>query len=374
MPTAKYFSQVPPFPSDRHLVALPKVSLQKLHNTAAEESQLLFEACQNWGFFLLDLQDSEKGKELLGLAEKMFDLANKTFDLDQSVLDSYAYKPPHDLTGRRSTTDESPKYRRYKRKGQLKTDDGKMDRIELYSINQDDILGNRPPRRNADTIEAKRSELRQFIETSNDVIEPQSILTFVDAEIILSCLDHHLGLETRTLSALSPLSEISETSVRLLLSQSQSKPEYDNIALGGHTDIGTITLLFNVIGGLQILPAGKENKVENWLYIKPEPGHAVINIGDTLLEWTGGVLRSSLHRVSTAPGEQALVDRLSVAYLVRPKNSASMRRLKGAAIPPLEENENDETRSVNEWAAWRARQVMLGQLKPQTRGGKLVGV
>ncbi|KAJ5722283.1 hypothetical protein N7488_000318 [Penicillium malachiteum] len=226
MPTAKYFAQVPPFPSDRHLVALPKVSLQKLHNTAAEESQLLFEACQNWGFFLLDLQDSQKGKELLGLAEKMFDLTNKTFYLDQSVLDSYA-----------------PRFNW--RKGQLKTDDGKMDRMDLYSINQDDILGNRPPRRNADTIEAKRSELRQFIETF----------------------------------------------------------------------------------------------------------HAVI-----------------------APGEQALVDLLSVAYLVRPKNSASMRRLKGAAIPQLEENENDETRSVNEWAAWRTKQIILGQLKPQTRDGKLVGV
>jgi hypothetical protein len=99
MPTSKYFAQVPPFPSDVHIVPLPKVSLQNLENQSVEESQLLFEACQNWGFFLLDLQQSEMGEELLGVAEKMFDLTTETFNLDQSVLDSYAYKPPHDLTG-----------------------------------------------------------------------------------------------------------------------------------------------------------------------------------------------------------------------------------------------------------------------------------
>jgi isopenicillin N synthase-like dioxygenase len=196
--------------------------------------------------------------------------------------------------------------------------------------------------------------------------------THITVDAVLSRLDHQLGLEPGTLGALSPLDQISETSVRLLLGKSQSTPEYDSITLGGHTDIGTITLLFNVVGGLQILPAGKENIRENWLYIKPEPGHALVNIGDTLLEWTGGVLRSSLHRVLTAPGEQALIGRQSVAYLVRAYNSASMQRLKGGIIPPVE-NEDEETRSVNEWAAWRTKQIILGQLKPQTRGGKSMG-
>lgn len=158
----------------------------------------------------------------------------------------------------------------------------------------------------------------------------------------------------------------------MLRSQSEPSSEGDSINLGGHTDIGSITLLFNVVGGLQILPADRENKRGNWLYVKPEPGHAVVNIGDTLVEWTGGLLRSSLHRVVTAPGEQALVARESVAYLVRPRNSASMQRLNGGIVPPVKEGEVDETRSVNEWAAWRAKRVMLGQLKPQTKGGKSV--
>jgi hypothetical protein len=60
--------------------------------------------------------------------------------------------------------------KRYKKKGLLKTDDGKTDCMELYSINQDDMLGNLPVRRNADPIEARRAQVRKFIEHSHSII------------------------------------------------------------------------------------------------------------------------------------------------------------------------------------------------------------
>jgi isopenicillin N synthase-like dioxygenase len=99
MPTIKYFNQCPLFPSEVPTVPLPKVSLEELQNGSEKEGQLLFQACQEWGFFLLNLERTSQGSELLENAEKMFDLTNETYNLDQSVLDSYAYKPPHDLTG-----------------------------------------------------------------------------------------------------------------------------------------------------------------------------------------------------------------------------------------------------------------------------------
>ncbi|KAJ5108515.1 oxidoreductase 2OG-Fe(II) oxygenase family [Penicillium angulare] len=345
MPTPKYFQECPPFPADTPVHDLPTVSFLALKAGDTKESERLYEACRAWGFFLLDLRESEDGKTLLQDAEKMYDLTRETYSLDQSILDEYAYNPPYDLTG-------------YKQKGKLKTDDGKMDCMELYSINQDDMMGNRPTRKYIDTIEHNRSDVVQFIQHSHAAIS-----------VIMSRLDEQLGLPPGTLNALSPLDQVSETSVRLLLTESQSTPQYDTITLGGHTDIGTATLLFHVIGGLQILPAGKENKMENWSYVKPEPGFALVNLGDTIVEWTGGLLRSSLHRVITAPGEQATVPRQSLAYLVRPRNSATMNRLKGGVIPLLVEGEEDETRSVTEWAAWRSKQVIAGELKAQTRGG-----
>ncbi|KAK2608362.1 hypothetical protein QQS21_003047 [Conoideocrella luteorostrata] len=345
MPTAKYFDQVPAFPPDVPLASLPKVSFPALQKNSDAESKRLFDACREWGFFLLDLKDSNEGEIMLHDAGNMFDLTAETFALDQATLDSYAYKPPHDLTG-------------YKQKGKLKTDDGKTDCMELYSIKQDDMLGNCPPRMNASPIESKRSDIRRFIQDANSV-----------ANVVLAHLDKRLGLQAGTLSALSPLDQISETSVRLLLRQSQASPQYNCISLGGHTDIGTLTILFNAVGGLQILPAGHENTMANWRYVKPEAGCAIVNIGDTIVEWTGGLLRSSLHRVITAPGDQALVPRTSVAYLVRPRSDASMRRLHGGLIPPVRPDQEDELRPVNEWAAWRTTQIIRGELKPHTRGG-----
>ncbi|KAA8642476.1 hypothetical protein EYZ11_001034 [Aspergillus tanneri] len=346
MPTPRLFDQCPAFPSALPVIPLPIVSFQKLQNNSFVEAGKLYEACQQWGFFLLDLRNSDDGATLLQDAEKMFELTEETFHLDKETLDQYAYNAPKDLTG-------------YKRMGKLKTDDGKMDFMELYSINQDDMLGRCHPRKNPGPIEARRKEIAEFIQHSNKVLG-----------VILNHLDIRLGLKLGTLGSLSPLNQDSETSVRLLHSQQQSNPQYDRITLGGHTDIGTMTLLFNIVGGLQILPAGSDNRMDNWKYIKPELGCALVNVGDTLVEWTGGLLRSSLHRVMTAPGEQALVPRQSVAYLVRPRQNASMCRLKSSVIPTLTEGEKDEKWSVNEWAAWRTKQIMLGELKPQTIGGK----
>jgi isopenicillin N synthase-like dioxygenase len=104
-------------------------------------------------------------------------------------------------------------------------------------------------------------------------------------------------------------------------------PNGRRTALFGHTDVETITLLFNVLGGLQILPNSLPNEEGNWKYVKPEPGCAIVNLGDTTKLWMGGLLRSNLHQVVSAPGKQEDVARYSVAYLVRAEGKTSMRRL-----------------------------------------------
>ncbi|RAL02383.1 oxidoreductase [Aspergillus ibericus CBS 121593] len=353
MPTPKYFDQCPPFPSDIPVANIPILPFNDLQNNSATESEKLFSACQEFGFFLLKLTDSEAGEQLLQDAERMMDLTTTTLSLDRQVLDKYAYKPPRDLLG-------------YKCSGKLRTDDGKLDCMEMYNLGQDDIIGNSAPRQNPDPIEEQRSDCRAFFEHAHAAIS-----------VICVNLDQQLGLLSNTLIRRSPIDQPSETSLRMLLSWPQTKDaEIGNnrqITLGGHTDIGTLTLLFHVSGGLQILPADKENVPENWQYIRPEQGCALINVGDTLVEWTGGVLRSSLHRVVTAPGEQARVARQSLAYLVRPRRTETMHRIKGSAVvPPLAEGEEEDARTVSDWAAWRARQVMNGELKPQTTGGRRV--
>jgi len=105
-------------------------------------------------------------------------------------------------------------------------------------------------------------------------------------------LDEHLRLPKGTLASLQRLDRESGSTLRMLRYPPQ--PEGDRrTAFLGHTDIGTITILFNVLGGLQILPPGMEATEENWRYVKPEPGCAIINLGDAMVEWSGGILRST---------------------------------------------------------------------------------
>ncbi|OJJ73137.1 hypothetical protein ASPBRDRAFT_148424 [Aspergillus brasiliensis CBS 101740] len=346
MPTSKYFDRFPPFPADLPVLPLEKISLEALKDSKKDEAERLFEACQKMGFFLLDLKGSTQGTALLQDAEGMFELTTQLSTLGHETLKSYTYMPP-DFT-------------RYKGIGSLKTDYGNVDYIHAYSLSQDEVLGNTSHSRlHPDAISTDKQQLRRFIEHAHAVLDE-----------ILAKLDICLGIEPQTLEALSPLDQESDSIVRLLWSPAQTHPNYDCISFGGHTDLGTMTLLFNIAGGLQVLPAGCENIKEKWRYIKPEPGCAVVNVGDTLVEWTGGLLRSSLHRVVTAPGDQATVQRESVAYLVRAKRTASLQRLKGGIIPPLLPGEEDETRTVDEWSEWRSRQIMLGHLKPETRGGR----
>lgn len=231
--------------------------------------------------------------------------------------------------------------------------------MALYTLSRDDTLGLCSTREDPDLFKFHRKELQDFFLNAHEVIVE-----------LLAHLDKHLGLAPGTLASLSPQDKPSATALRMLMSVLQPSVDSSHINLGGHTDIGTLSMLFNVVGGIQILPAGSENVNSNWRYIRPEPGCAIINVGDSLVEWTGGVLCSALHRVTLPPGEQANVVRRSVGYFIRPQHNGSMRRLKSPVIPPLAEGEKEETRSVDEWAAWSALQVVKGVIKPHTKGGR----
>ncbi|KAJ7609633.1 hypothetical protein FB45DRAFT_982381 [Roridomyces roridus] len=103
-----------------------------------------------------------------------------------------------------------------------------------------------------------------------------------------------------------------------------SPQEPPKVAIGAHTDFGSLSFLHNRLGGLQVLVPDSED----WQYIKPLPGHAICNIGDALALFSGGILRSNLHRVVPPPGWQAQFDRWSLVYLTRPGNSWFTRRVK----------------------------------------------
>ena len=106
----------------------------------------------------------------------------------------------------------------------------------------------------------------------------------------------------------------------------------------GHTDLGSITLLFRQpVAALQIL-----NSKGEWKWVKPQDETITINICDALSAITGGYLKSSVHRVRTPPEDQAHVDRLGVLYFARPNNHVVLDPIKNSPLLKklgLEENE-----------------------------------
>lgn len=47
---------------------------------------------------------------------------------------------------------------------------------------------------------------------------------------------------------------------------------------------------------------GEEAVAGGWVYVLPLPNHAIVNLGDALVKFSVGVLRSDNHRVVLPPG------------------------------------------------------------------------
>jgi isopenicillin N synthase-like dioxygenase len=102
----------------------------------------------------------------------------------------------------------------------------------------------------------------------------------------------------------------------------------DNWGVGEHTDYGLLTLLAqDDIGGLQV-KTPNESGNEGWIEAPPISGALVCNIGDMLDRLTGGVYRSTPHRVHNASGRS----RLSFPFFFDPGFDARIEPLPGRAV------------------------------------------
>lgn len=110
-----------------------------------------------------------------------------------------------------------------------------------------------------------------------------------------------------------------------------------------HTDLGSLTFLFTKQFGLQI--SGVESR--EWEWMQPKDGCAIVNIGDCLSFLTDGLFRSCRHRVVALHG-QAMKERYSFAYFMRPDEDALMRAVKSPLVPGAEV-EDAEVFTSGQW-------------------------
>lgn len=90
------------------------------------------------------------------------------------------------------------------------------------------------------------------------------------------------------------------TNMRLVHYPPQPPAADGGIGARPHTDKGLITLLLNdANGGLHVQSADGD-----WIDAPPREGALIVNVGDLLTRWTNGRLRSAVHRVVNASGNE----------------------------------------------------------------------
>ncbi|KAI9667322.1 MAG: hypothetical protein M1821_000137 [Bathelium mastoideum] len=334
---------LPPYPTNLYPEApLTRIPLSGLLAHDSTTAQSLFTICQSHGFFYLDLATHPLGNALLAHATHLQTLAASAFRLPPAEKEAVSFARTHSVFG-------------FKPSGQVAAADvhRRRDRGEFWNIAKDDILTNegRPGVEYPAVLRNGWGELREFVETAHGI-----------GMEVLDVLAARLGIEAKVLRGKHRLGERSGDHVRMTWAPGLEHEEGGKekgpgaergekgrdearvaITTPPHTDFGSVTLLFNWAGGLQI----ESPKTGEWEWVRPVAGHAICNLGDAMVEFSGGKLRSGKHRVVAAPGEQAKVERYSLVYFVRPEDEMYLEDLTTAGKGESENKNGNDENGVN---------------------------
>ncbi|KAL8933871.1 MAG: hypothetical protein Q9211_005539 [Gyalolechia sp. 1 TL-2023] len=297
------------------------IRFEGLSNGNADERAHLYRACCDDGFFYLDMQGT--AEDIDAAVQDIYTLETQLFAMPQEELIQYDIDKlsPKKLNGYK------PLGRNH---GELA---GRKDGFESYALPKDGIMGlgilarfQRPT-----IIDLYMSSLRSF--TSAVTTAAKAILSSLSGSLELGLDDGFCETHGSHLPSLDL--------VRLLRYHAQPHWEQGASHLP-HTDLGSMAFLFTKQDGLQILGA----KSAEWEWMPPKKGHAIVNIGDCLSLLTNKMFRSCRHRVKAAPG-QAMKERYSFAYFMRPDENALMQAVSSRLVPKVDRQ--DQVFTSGEW-------------------------
>ncbi|KAG0654573.1 hypothetical protein C6P46_001594 [Rhodotorula mucilaginosa] len=286
------------FPADLECHPLLVVDFAKVKAGDEQEIDQLYNACTNLGFFYL------KNYGVEDLTEPMFDMGRATFSLPEEELLPFEQGDSGMSAG-------------YKAAGSNNVDArGNLDTIQFINVAKDDALAYPEVRQRTypQTVNDHIQTVTGFVRSSDDVLQT-----------LMAVLEPRIGLPAGTLAALHKEGNLSGSESRVILKSAPGDKGYrpegvdENgdpaAAIGAHTDFGSFSMLHGRgCGGLQVLPPGSSK----WQHIRPLPGHAVCNVGDTLAVYSGNIFKSNIHRVIPPPAPQDQDERWSLVYFIRP--------------------------------------------------------
>lgn len=99
MASQKLFQAIPAFPDDVPTAPMSTISLAKLNSGDEAAARDLLTACQELGFFLLDLNGDALGNELVDTIDQLFLASKDIMDLPLDEKEQYLHDAPRSFLG-----------------------------------------------------------------------------------------------------------------------------------------------------------------------------------------------------------------------------------------------------------------------------------
>lgn len=317
----------------------------------------------------MDLTDSPKGQELNELSEKLLAISKRSFTIPQADKDAVGSRRLASLFG-------------YKGTGSLNAGDElkRKDQSEFWTVSKGTSLASSKPNQqktnkthHQDDVMAEKSTIpypQVIQEQFPSVFRPFCKDAHGVCQEILKILAQKLAIDEADLLGRHRFEPQGNDMVRLTYGPADKEmapvpltEEQTRITTYAHKDYGSVTLLWNWLGGLQI----ENRSTGEWEWVRPLKGHCICNLGHTMVQYAGGKVQAGYHRVVGAPGAQALHDRYSVVYFSRPEDAAYLENL---TVPEADRYKNGEEKiTANDWITDQMMAVSglkRGTVHPQT--------
>lgn len=99
MASEKLFEGIPPFPDNVVTMPMHTISLADLLSGNEQTARQVLKACQELGFFLLDLRGNELGEDMMGEIDQLFGVGKDVLSLPDDVKNEYLHNIPKSFLG-----------------------------------------------------------------------------------------------------------------------------------------------------------------------------------------------------------------------------------------------------------------------------------
>lgn len=279
------------------LVTLDLSSFEDGEAARQELSQQVKNAMQTQGFFVVINH---------GIPIEQID---RQVDIGHHILTKTPLSEKQRLEGKM----KQGSYQGFKLRNYWQIDQGVKDQIEQYNWNRNLTLREHPS-----TFQPFRDEIQEL----NDYIHKEILYR------LLRLFALSLDLPEFFFVDLHKYEVYDDSWYRYMMFFHSHKEEEmektGGVWLKGHVDFGSLTLLFSQpMASLQLM----DHFTGTWRWVPYIPGAIVVNAGEMMEWWTGGLYKATIHRVCQPPADQRNQDRCGLFYFVVPNDEVKINTL-----------------------------------------------